>query len=107
MAFAQTGLSLPAFIDKPLQLLGAALSPVALVLVGITLAHTPLARHVRGALGLVVAKNIVMPAILATAGVLLAARTVDRGSVDWTYTVAAVGMVVLGRGVARQVRAKG
>ncbi len=71
MAFAQTGLSLPAFIDKPLQLLGAALSPVALMLVGITLAHTPLARHVRGALGLVVAKNIVMPAVVATAGVLL------------------------------------
>ena len=41
-----------------------------------------------------------------SAGVLLAAQTVDRGSMDWTYTIAALGMVVLGRVVARQVRAK-
>jgi len=40
-------------------------------------------------------------------GVLLAAQTVDRGGLDWAYTVAALGMVVLGRVVARQVRAKG
>lgn len=71
MAFAQTGLALPAVIDKPLQLLGAAFGPMALLLVGLTLAHTPLARHVRGALALIVAKNAVMPALVAVAGVLL------------------------------------
>jgi predicted MFS family arabinose efflux permease len=40
-------------------------------------------------------------------GVLVAAQTVDRGGLDWAYTVAALGMVVLGRVIARQVSARG
>jgi predicted MFS family arabinose efflux permease len=40
-------------------------------------------------------------------GVLVAAQTVDRGGLDWTYTAAALGMLWLGSVVARQVRAKG
>ncbi len=71
MAFAQTGLSIPAVVDKPLQLLGSAFGPMALLLVGVTLAHTPLARQARGALGLVAAKNIAMPVLVAIAGVML------------------------------------
>ena len=39
-------------------------------------------------------------------GVLLAAATVDRGALDWTYTVAALGMVLLGRNVATRVNAR-
>ena len=39
-------------------------------------------------------------------GVLVAAQTVDRGGLDWTYTAAALGMVVLGRVIARQVNAR-
>ncbi len=39
-------------------------------------------------------------------GVLLVAQTVDRGGLDWAYTVSALGMVVLGRVIARQVRGK-
>jgi len=38
-------------------------------------------------------------------GVLVAALTVDRGGLDWTYTVAALGMVLLGRNVASRVNA--
>lgn len=39
-------------------------------------------------------------------GVLLVAQTVDRGGLDWAYTASALGMVVLGRVIARQVRGK-
>ena len=71
MAFAQTGWSLPAVVDTPLQLLGSAFGPMALLLVGLTLAHTPLARQLRGALALVAAKNLLMPALVAAAGLAL------------------------------------
>lgn len=37
LLFAQTGLTLPAFIDKPMQWLGAAFSPMALLMVGMQL----------------------------------------------------------------------
>ena len=37
LLFAQTGLTLPTVVDKPLQLLGSAFGPIALVLVGVTL----------------------------------------------------------------------
>ena len=40
LAFAQTGWQLPEVIDKPILLLGQAFTPVALVMVGITLAFT-------------------------------------------------------------------
>ena len=42
-----------------------------------------------------------------SSGVLLVAQTVDHGGLDWAYTASALGMVWLGRVVARQVRAKG
>lgn len=41
-----------------------------------------------------------------SAGVLVVAQTVDLGGLDWAYTVSALGMVVLGRMVARHVNAK-
>lgn len=41
-----------------------------------------------------------------SAGVLVAAQTVDHGGLDWAYTASALGMVVLGRVVARHVNAK-
>lgn len=40
-------------------------------------------------------------------GVLLVAQTADRGWLPWAYSAAALGMVLLGRVIARQVRAKG
>jgi len=50
LLFAQTGLQMPEAIDKPIALLGGAFSPVALVMVGITLALTRVGGHWRGAL---------------------------------------------------------
>ncbi len=71
MAFAQTGWSLPSVIDKPLSLLGAAFGPMALLLVGVTLSQVRVGEHLRGALGLVLAKNFALPAIVAAGGVAL------------------------------------
>ena len=39
-------------------------------------------------------------------GVLLTAQTVDKGGLDWAYTACALGVVVLGRVIARRVNAK-
>lgn len=39
-------------------------------------------------------------------GVLVVAHTVDRGGLDWAYTLAALGMVLLGHMIARQVKAR-
>ncbi len=65
LLFAQTGLTLPAVVDKPLQLLGSAFSPLALVLVGVTLASTAIGPHFKGALALATVKNVVHPLLLA------------------------------------------
>lgn len=65
LLFAQTGLTIPAVVDKPLQLLGSAFSPLALVLVGVTLASTAVGPHFKGALALATVKNVVHPLLLA------------------------------------------
>jgi len=39
-------------------------------------------------------------------GVLIAAQSVDRGWLDWTFTIAAIGMVVLGQVISPRVKAK-
>lgn len=64
LLFAQTGLALPAVVDKPLQLLGSAFGPIALVLVGVTLARTPMAGHLRQALWVSVSKNLILPVLV-------------------------------------------
>lgn len=71
LLYGQLGLGLHPVIDKSLQILGSAFSPMALLLVGLTLARTPLAGQLRGLLGLIAAKNIAMPALVAGAGVML------------------------------------
>ena len=68
LLFAQTGLQIPALIDRPIALLGQAFSPVALVLVGITLALTPVGQHWRGALTQALVKNVVHPLLVAALG---------------------------------------
>ncbi|MEO6293459.1 MAG: AEC family transporter [Burkholderiaceae bacterium] len=68
LLFAQTGLSIPAIIDKPLQLMGNAFGPIALILVGVTLAHNKIGVHIKGALAIVVVKNMVHPALTAALG---------------------------------------
>ncbi|QFZ84133.1 AEC family transporter [Variovorax paradoxus] len=74
LLFAQTGLVMPEVIDKPIQLLGQAFGPVALVMVGITLALTPIGRHWRGALVQALVKNLVHPLLVALIGWLLGVR---------------------------------
>jgi hypothetical protein len=64
LLFAQTGWVLPPVVDKPLQLLGSAFGPLALVLVGVTLARTPVGAHWRGALGVSLSKNLVLPLLV-------------------------------------------
>ena len=64
LAFAQTGLALPQVIDKPLALLAQAFAPLALVLVGVTLAFTRVGSHWRGALALTGVKNLLHPLLV-------------------------------------------
>ncbi len=68
LLFAQTGWTIPAVVDRPMQLLGSAFGPVALVLVGLTLAHTKVGAHIKGAASIVVVKNILHPALMASLG---------------------------------------
>ena len=74
LLFAQTGLAMPAWVDKPLALLGQAFGPVALVMVGITLASTPIGSHWRGALTQALVKNLLHPVVVAAIAWLLGVR---------------------------------
>ena len=62
--WAQTGWGLAPLVDKTLMLLGQAFAPLALVMVGVTLAHTAIAGQWRGALGLALVKNLLHPALV-------------------------------------------
>lgn len=68
LLFAQTGWVLPEVIDKPVQLLGQAFGPLALVMVGITLAHTAVGQHLRGALVQALVKNLLHPVLVVALG---------------------------------------
>ena len=69
--YSLTGWGLHPVVERPLKLLGDAFGPVALVLVGVTLARTVIGPHLRGALGLSALKLILHPALMAAAGWLL------------------------------------
>jgi malonate transporter and related proteins len=68
LLYAQTGWGIPNVIDKPLQLLGNAFSPLAVILVGITLAATRVGEHLRIALGLSLLKNVAHPLAVGAIG---------------------------------------
>lgn len=68
LLFAQTGWTLPAVVDRPLQLLGSAFGPLALVLVGVTLAHTKVGAHIKDAFAISLVKNALHPALMAAMG---------------------------------------
>ena len=74
LAFAQTGLVVPMVLDKPLQLLGQALGPMALLLVGVTLAYSTVGAYFKAALRIAVVKNLVYPLVLAVCGWALGLR---------------------------------
>jgi malonate transporter len=69
MAFNATGLPLPPVVDEVLELLGSAVVPLCLVLIGMSLAYYGLRGAARGAIGLAFLKLLVLPAL-----VLLVAR---------------------------------
>ncbi len=71
LLFAQTGWALPSWLDRPLQGLGLAFGPLALALVGVTLAHAPIGGQWRAALALGLAKNLLLPALVFALGCLL------------------------------------
>lgn len=64
LLFSQTGWTLPGVIDKPLLLLGNAFGPLSLVLMGVTLASTPLRGHLRDALWITLSKNLLLPVMV-------------------------------------------
>ena len=72
--YSLTGLGLAPVVERPLKLLGDAFGPVALVLVGVTLAQTQIGRHLKGALGISVLKTIAHPILMAAAGWALGLR---------------------------------
>lgn len=79
LLFAQTGWPLPAVVDKPLQLLGNAFGPLALLLVGVTLAGTRIGPYWKGALGLAAVKTLLHPAAVAAVGWAVGLRGVAFG----------------------------
>lgn len=64
LLFAQTGWALPDVVDRSLQVLGQALGPMALLLVGVTLAYAQVGRNLRDAMGIALVKNLVHPLLL-------------------------------------------
>ncbi len=58
LLYAQTGWGLPGVVDRPLQLLGNAFGPVALVLVGVTLSNAAIGRNLKGALAIAGVKTV-------------------------------------------------
>jgi malonate transporter and related proteins len=87
LLFAQTGLILPDVIDKPMQLLGQSFSPLALILVGITLAQGAALAHLRGALWICAAKNLLLPAMVAALGWALGLRGLPLAVVTVTASL--------------------
>lgn len=72
LLFAQTGLVLPTVVSQPLQLLGNAFGPVALVLVGVTLSQVKVGSNLKQALAISLLKNLVLPLLVALLGWALA-----------------------------------
>lgn len=89
LLFAQTGWTLPVVIDKPLQLLGSAFGPIALVLVGVSLAATPLTGHWRAAVQVMATKNLVLPLLVG-----LGAWSVGITGLPLTVVVVAAALPV-------------
>ena len=87
LLFAQTGWELSPLLDQPLRLLGNAFGPLSLVLVGISLAFTPVSGHWRDALPVVLAKNMALPALVAAGGWLT-----GLGGLAWQVAVLAAAL---------------
>lgn len=71
VVYAQTGLPMPEMLDKPLQIMGQALGPMSLLLVGVTLAYSKLSGNLLAALRIAVIKTIAHPAAFIACAWLL------------------------------------
>jgi malonate transporter and related proteins len=89
LLFAQTGWQIPGLLDRPLQLLGQAFGPMALVLVGITLAHTTIGHNLKAALSLATVKLLLLPACVALLGWCFGVK-----GLPYTVTVLAAAMPI-------------
>lgn len=76
LLFAQTGWVVPASVEVVMQAMGRAFGPLALVLVGIALAGSPIGLQMRGALQLAAIKNFAVPLLAASLGWALGLRGV-------------------------------
>jgi predicted permease len=74
LLYAQTGWGLHPVVDKPLQLLGSAFGPIALVLVGITLSQTLIGKNLVPALKLSLVKTVLHPVLMLAVGWALGLR---------------------------------
>lgn len=74
LLYAQTGWGLHPVVAHPLKLLGDAFGPVALVLVGVTLAHAAIGAQLRGALVISLLKTVLHPLLMVAAGWLFGLR---------------------------------
>ena len=79
IAYSLTGWGVHPVIDKPLQLLGNAFGPIALVLVGLTLSQTSVGRQWKTALQISLVKTVLHPILMAVAGWLLGLRGLALG----------------------------
>jgi len=59
-----SGLGLHAVVDEALVIIGSAAVPICLVLIGLSLAYEGVQGHLRGALGLSLAKLLLLPALV-------------------------------------------
>lgn len=59
-----TGLGLHSILDEILIVLGSAVTPVCLVLIGLSLAHSDVRGHLQGVLGLIALKLLVLPGLV-------------------------------------------
>lgn len=80
LLYAQTGWGIPAVVDKPMQLLGQALGPVALVLVGVTLAYSKLGSLIKPAIRIAVVKTMVHPILFMAVAWLFGLRGVPMAT---------------------------
>ena len=74
LLYAQTGWGLHPVVERPLKLLGDAFGPVALVLVGVTLAHAAIGAQLKGALVISLLKTVLHPLLMLAAGWLVGLR---------------------------------
>ena len=74
LLYAQSGIAIPPMIDLPLKMLGQAFGPLALILVGVSLAKTQLMGEWRQALSVALLKNILLPVLVAASAWLFGIR---------------------------------